>query len=152
GHAVPKSGASCRLMVSQLVLSVADLTGSTEPSVELADGTGERCSSGLSGTTQYSAPQVAGGSGMSEYYVDTSGRIVSVRAKLDAAPVVGPLGDGKVRMRSVGVRLDEKAAAAVSADGRKLYLSRLDHEQPLQLALTSGATKGTGADSGFAAP
>ncbi|WP_078599790.1 LpqB family beta-propeller domain-containing protein [Streptomyces violens] len=62
-----------------------------------------------------------------EYYVDGDHRVVSMTdTATDATPVPGPLGTGKIALRSVGVAHGEETAAGVSLNGRALYVAALD--------------------------
>ncbi|OIV37568.1 hypothetical protein BIV57_10205 [Mangrovactinospora gilvigrisea] len=157
GAPLEQDGSSCRLMGAQIALSLADLTNSADPVVRLSDGRskGTACTVSGGAAKRYASALAgvpsANGSDISQYYVDTSGRIVSLLpAQGSATPVPGPLGAGHAKFASVGVRRDEQEAAAVSTDGRRLYLADLDAHADLHEVAVSGARGKSGA--GFTAP
>lgn len=66
-------------------------------------------------------------------------RVVSGTAT-SLAPVAGPLGEGGLGLRSIGVSLDAGSVAGVGADGTALLVGNLDGSPQRVRTLVSGAT------------
>ncbi|MDF6042791.1 LpqB family beta-propeller domain-containing protein [Streptomyces sp. JH14] len=137
---------SCRMMASQVLYTVRDLTSARVGQVELQRSDGSPlCVLGADQAEEF-APDGSSGGPDSQYFVDAKGHVQripgSTRGSGDPEPVTGPLGDGPVRMSAVGVSRDEQVAAAVSQNHAALYVSSVASEGELPApAVTSQGKK-----------
>lgn len=118
---------SCRMMASQVLYTVRDLTSARVEQVELQRSDGSTlCVLGADQAEEF-APDSSSGGPDSQYFVDDKGHVQripgSTRGSGDPEPVAGPLGNGPERMSTVGVARDEQLAAAVSQNSAFLYVS-----------------------------
>ncbi|MGW3122322.1 LpqB family beta-propeller domain-containing protein [Streptomyces sp. NPDC001107] len=115
----------CDEMAAQLLFTLQDLTPAVDQ-VELQSGDSRLCSlreadaATVRGSVQHPGYL---------YFIDSKNRLVRMgtgnNSSPKAEPVTGALGEGDKALRSVGVSHDEDKAAAVSADGRELYVASL---------------------------
>ncbi|MFV5997989.1 LpqB family beta-propeller domain-containing protein [Streptomyces sp. NPDC056231] len=137
---------SCRMMASQVLYTVRDLTSARVEQVELQRSDGSSlCVLGSDQAEEF-APDGSSGGNDSQYFVDDEGHVQripgSTKGSGDPEPVAGPLGDGPVRMSTVGVARDEQLAAAVSQDSASLYVASVVSAGELpRPAVTSRAKK-----------
>ncbi|MER6104269.1 LpqB family beta-propeller domain-containing protein [Streptomyces sp. NPDC001832] len=135
---------SCRMMASQVLYTVRDLTSARVEQVELQDSDGSQLCVLRADQAEEFAPDGSSSGPDSQYFVDANGHVERIpgSTKGSGTPevVAGPLGDGPVRMGAVGVARDEQSAAAVSRDKASLYVASLfsDGELPAA-AVTSKA-------------
>ncbi|MFJ6017627.1 LpqB family beta-propeller domain-containing protein [Streptomyces sp. NPDC092952] len=120
---------SCRMMASQVLYTLKDLTSARVEQVELQRSDGSPlCVLGTDQAEEF-APDGSSSGPDSQYFVDEKGHVEripgSTRGSGAPEPVSGPFGDGPVRMGAVGVARDEQSAAAVSRDGTSLYVSSI---------------------------
>ncbi|MFE7752213.1 LpqB family beta-propeller domain-containing protein [Streptomyces sp. NPDC057428] len=136
---------ACRMMAAQVLFTLRDLTSARVGQVELQGGQGPLCSLGADEAREFAADD-APDTPDSQYFVDDEGHVQRIPGSSkgggDPEPVTGPFGSGPVAMGSVGVSRDEQQAAAVSADGQRLYVSSLVSEsEPSAPVVTSDAVK-----------
>ncbi|MGW3658307.1 LpqB family beta-propeller domain-containing protein [Streptomyces sp. NPDC005151] len=137
---------SCRMMASQVLYTVRDLTSARVEQVELQRSDGSSlCVLGSDQAEEF-APDGSSGGPDSQYFVDDKGHVQRIpgssRGSGDPEPVAGPLGDGPVRMSTVGVARDEQLAAAVSQNSASLYVASVVSAGELPAsAVTSRAKK-----------
>ncbi|MFB7216670.1 LpqB family beta-propeller domain-containing protein [Streptomyces sp. NPDC056227] len=137
---------SCRLMATQVLYTVRDLTSARVEQVELQRSDGSPlCVLGSDQAEEF-APDGSSGGADSQYFVDAKGHVQRIpgsnRGSGDPEPVAGPLGDGPVRMSTVGVARDEQLAAAVSQYSASLYVASIASAGELPApAVTSRAKK-----------
>ncbi|MEU6019003.1 LpqB family beta-propeller domain-containing protein [Streptomyces sp. NPDC047515] len=135
---------SCRMMASQILYTLRDLTSARVEQVELQRSDGSPlCVLGTDQAEEF-APDGSSSGPDSQYFIDGKGHVERIpgSTKGSGTPevVAGPLGNGPVRMGTVGVARDEQSAAAVSQDKRALYVSSIISDGELPAALvTSGA-------------
>ncbi len=126
---------SCRMMASQVFYTVRDLTSARVEQVELQRSDGSPLCVLDADQAEEFAPDGSSGGPDSQYFVDAKGHVQripgSTRGSGEPEPVNGPLGDGPVRMSTVGVARDEQSAAAVSQNGASLYVSSIASEDEL---------------------
>ncbi|MFB6818874.1 LpqB family beta-propeller domain-containing protein [Streptomyces sp. NPDC056347] len=120
---------SCRMMASQILYTLKDLTSARVEQVELQRSDGSQlCLLGTDQAEEF-APDGSSSGPDSQYFVDDKGRVERIPGSTKGSgipePVSGPFGDGPVRMGAVGVARDEQSAAAVSHDGTSLYVSSI---------------------------
>ncbi|MEV6166160.1 LpqB family beta-propeller domain-containing protein [Streptomyces sp. NPDC052052] len=128
---------SCRMMASQVLYTLRDLTSARVEQVELQRSDGSPlCVLGRDQAEEF-APDGSSSGPDGQYFVDINGYVEripgSTRGSGTPEAVAGPLGDGPVRMGVVGVARDEQSAAAVSQDSRALYVASIvsDGELPV---------------------
>ncbi|OEV03038.1 LpqB family beta-propeller domain-containing protein [Streptomyces oceani] len=124
---VAEAGRSrCVRMAAQLLYSVQSQASAKVNQVKLAGpGDGTLCELSREDAESY-APGRLSGRATQQYFVDSQQRVASVPIDSAESEVVqGPLGSGQVEFGSVGVSRDERYGAAVSRDGRGLYVSAL---------------------------
>lgn len=145
----------CRNMAAQIMRTVNGQAAGSPKGVRLREKDGKGCSMAKDTAQRYD-PVRFRGSHTSGYFVDQQGRVRVLRPKgLEGTKVDGPLGEGQVESRSVGVRRDEKAAAVVTEDGKSLYTSRLRNggaSESLGTPLLESETSGVGRGLGLTAP
>ncbi|MDX3849036.1 LpqB family beta-propeller domain-containing protein [Streptomyces sp. AK02-01A] len=118
----------CRRMAAQLLFTLRGLTATPVGQVELlADGSSLCVLSG--DQAEEFAPDRTTGRPDNPYFVDDKGRLSLLDASGDGAVdrtrVIGPFGDGGVKLGAVAVARDEKHAAGVTDDARALYVSSI---------------------------
>ncbi len=119
----------CQRMAAQVLFTVQGMARASKVSeVELQDEDGDSlCSLKQQEAVDGFAQQARARHTALEYYIDGDHRVVSMTDSVtDATPVPGPLGTGKIALRSVGVAHGETTAAGVSLNGRALYVADLD--------------------------
>ncbi|MEU3188932.1 LpqB family beta-propeller domain-containing protein [Streptomyces sp. NPDC006923] len=134
----------CRRMAAQLLFTLRGLTATPVGQVELlADGSSLCVLSG--DQAEEFAPDRTTGRPDNPYFLDDKGRLSLLEAAGDGAadrtPVIGPFGDGGVKLGAVAVARDEKHAAGVTDDARALYVSSIlsDSELGDELVSSHGA-------------
>ncbi len=75
--------------------------------------------------------------GIPSVYVVRDGRVARI-IETRFEPVAGAAGSGSIPLRSPAVSLDEGRVAAVSGDGRSVYVGRLAADAPLERVATGG--------------
>ncbi|MGW2239674.1 LpqB family beta-propeller domain-containing protein [Streptomyces sp. NPDC001759] len=135
----------CNEMAAQLLFTVQNFAPAVD-TVALRSGSKRLCSLNEDRSDEVAAQGSAQTPG-NLYFVEGKSRLVRIPAgsrgpKADPVPVPGPLGDNEKQLRSVAVSRDERTAAAVGADGSRLYVASLVSDDPLgNPVLTShGAT------------
>lgn len=134
-------GGMCERMAAQVFHSVQSQVSTTIESVELQGPDGGRvCELRYSDAKLYE-PGRLGARGPQPYVIDAEHRVASLQAgSREPKPVLGPLGSGRVQFRTVGVSRDESRAAAVTLDGRALYVAPISGKaEPSEPVLTSDA-------------
>lgn len=136
----------CRMMASQVLFTLRDLTSARVEQVELLRSDGSPlCVLGADQAEEY-APDGSSGGPDSQYFVDDKGHVQripgSTKGSGEPEPVAGPFGSGSLRVSAVGVARDEQTAAALSQHGDALYVSSIaaDGELPVP-AVTSKAAR-----------
>ncbi|MGC5412083.1 LpqB family beta-propeller domain-containing protein, partial [Streptomyces sp. DT225] len=126
----------CRMMASQVLFTLRDLTSARVEQVELQRSDGSPlCVLDADQAEEY-APDGSSGGPDSQYFVDAKGRVEripgSTRGSGEPEPVAGPFGDGALKVNAVGVARDEQSAAALSQHNRSLYVASIaaDGELP----------------------
>ncbi|MGW3033373.1 LpqB family beta-propeller domain-containing protein [Streptomyces sp. NPDC001178] len=115
----------CNEMAAQLLFTLQNLTPAVDQ-VELQSGNARLCSlRETDAATARGAVQQPG----YLYFIDNKNRLVRMgsgdNSSPRAEPVAGALGEGAKQLRSVAVSHDENKAAAVSGDGKELYVASL---------------------------
>lgn len=137
---------SCRMMASQVLFTLRDLTSARVEQVELQRSDGSvLCVLGADQAEEY-APDGASGGSDSQYFVDAKGHVEripgSTRGSGEPQPVAGPFGSGSLRVSAVGVARDEQSAAALSQNRDALYVASLAAGEALRApVVTSTANK-----------
>lgn len=136
---------SCRMMASQVLYTLRDLTSARIEQVQLLrSDDSQLCVLGADQAEEF-APDGSSSGPDSQYFIDAKGHVARIPGSTKGGgvpePVSGPFGDGP-RMGEVGVARDEQSAAAVSWDRGSLYVSSVvsDGELPPPL-VTSRAKK-----------
>lgn len=135
---------SCRMMASQVLFTLRDLTSARVEQVELQRSDGSAlCVLDADQAEEY-APDGSSGGPDSQYFVDAKGHVEripgSTRGSGEPERVAGPFGAGSLKVSAVGVARDEQTAAALSQHADALYVSSIaaDGELPVP-AVTSKA-------------
>ncbi|MGC5342099.1 LpqB family beta-propeller domain-containing protein [Streptomyces sp. DT24] len=137
---------ACRMMAAQVLYTLRDLTSARVDRVELQRSEKSTlCGLGSDQAEEF-APAGSSGGPDSQYFIDAKGHVQRIPGSSHGSgtpePVTGPLGNGPVRMKKVGVARDEQQAAAVSQDQRYLYVASTVLEEELAApAVTSTAGK-----------
>ncbi|WP_405872167.1 LpqB family beta-propeller domain-containing protein [Streptomyces sp. NBC_00005] len=116
----------CSEMAAQLLFTLQNLTPAVDQ-VELRSGNARLCTL-AEGRVDNVAARGSAEQPTYLYFIDNKSRVVRMATGLDsskAAPVPGALGEGAKALRSVAVSRDEDSAAAVSGDGKNLYVGSL---------------------------
>lgn len=135
---------ACRMMASQVLFTLRDLTPARVEQVELQRSDGSPLCMLDADQAEAYAPDGSSGGPDSQYFVDAKGRVEripgSTRGSGEPEPVAGPFGDGALKVSAVGVARDEQSAAALSQHDESLYVASIaaDGELPVP-ALTSKA-------------
>ncbi|GGX68176.1 LpqB family beta-propeller domain-containing protein [Streptomyces hiroshimensis] len=117
----------CERMAAQLLYTVQDQSAKVGQVVLQRENGSQLCSLGREAARQYAPDQAAGRGADQQYFVDAQHRMVSLAdGDEEARRVPGPLGDGAVQLRSVGVDRSEHRAAGVAAGGQALYVTDLE--------------------------
>lgn len=116
----------CSEMAAQLLFSVQGLTTAVDQ-IELRSGDRRLC---VLSEDRADAVATRGSEQHPDYlyFVDSKNRLVRLPSGSTGTrpdPVPGALGEGAKTLRSVAVARDEHSAAAVTADGRELYVASL---------------------------
>ncbi|NEC66883.1 LpqB family beta-propeller domain-containing protein [Streptomyces sp. SID9727] len=134
----------CRMMASQVLFTLRDLTSARVEQVELQRSDGSPlCVLDADQAEEY-APDGSSGGPDSQYFVDAKGRVEripgSTRGSGEPEPVAGPFGEGALKVSAVGVARDEQSAAVLSQHDESLYVASIavDGELPVP-AVTSRA-------------
>lgn len=119
----------CRMMASQVLYTLRDLTSARVEQVELQRSDGSPlCVLGADQAEEY-APDGSSGGPDSQYFVDAKGHVEripgSTRGSGEPEPVAGPFGTGVLRVGAVGVARDEQSAAALSQHRDALYVASI---------------------------
>ncbi|MER6119238.1 LpqB family beta-propeller domain-containing protein [Streptomyces sp. NPDC001743] len=119
----------CRMMASQVLFTLRDLTSARVEQVELQRSDASAlCVLGADQAEEY-APDGSSGGPDSQYFVDAKGHVEripgSTRGSGEPAPVAGPFGSGPLRVSAVGVARDEQSAAALSQRRDALYVASI---------------------------
>ncbi|WP_257155713.1 LpqB family beta-propeller domain-containing protein [Streptomyces sp. Ru87] len=142
----------CNQMASQLLFTVQDIASAQVKQVELADAEGARlCVVTRADAAAYAPAGLKDQHPEQQYFIDAQGRMASLPpGGEEPVRVEGPFGAGGVPLRSIGVARDERTAAAVSQDARKLYVAPLEEGAELgESLLTSEAPR---AEDGLTPP
>ncbi|MEU8630333.1 LpqB family beta-propeller domain-containing protein [Streptomyces sp. NPDC048669] len=137
---------SCRMMASQVLFTLRDLTSARVEQVELQRSDGSTlCVLGSDQAEEY-APDRSSGGPDSQYFVDAKGHVQripgSTRGSGEPEPVAGPFGAGQLRVSEVGVARDEQLAAALSQHRDALYVASIAADGQLPPpAVTSKAVR-----------
>ncbi|GGT60845.1 lipoprotein LpqB [Streptomyces purpureus] len=135
----------CRRMSAQLLFTLADLPSVRVEQVELqrADGS-QLCVVGKAQAEEF-APDRPSGTPDNPYFVDAQGRLalLDAGAKEVGKPenVLGPFGNGVVKLSAVAVARDEKHAAGVTHDGRQLRVASIMSDGELPEPLVTSKAK-----------
>ncbi|KUJ64839.1 hypothetical protein ACZ90_55410 [Streptomyces albus subsp. albus] len=144
-------GARCQQMAAQVLFTVQDQASARLSGVRLDRANGsELCTLSRETALSY-APDGVNGRASHMYFVDGRHRMVWLSEQdSDPQPVPGSFGADGAQLGTVAVDRDERRAAAVSRDGRSLYVSELtEGAERGKLRLRSGAG---GPDDGLSAP
>ncbi|MFJ9853463.1 LpqB family beta-propeller domain-containing protein [Streptomyces sp. NPDC101150] len=154
-QAVSTDTGQCKRMAAQLFFTVQDMTRASKVSeVQLEDTSGNS----LCALTQEQAerdfsPTRLAGHSAQEYFIDADHKVVAMSdAATEPTPVRGPFGTGKTPLRSVAISRDETTAAAVSSDGRALYVAGLEDGTQRGAPLLTSTGSAKDADEGLTAP
>ena len=133
----------CNEMAAQLLFTLQNLTPAVDQ-VELQSGNSRLCSLSEAEAATARGPVQQPGY---LYFIDNKNRLVRMGAGTNsspkAEPVAGAFGEGDKELRSVAVSHDEDKAAAVSGDGKELYVASLVSGDSLGTpVLTSRAKSG----------
>ncbi|MET8832231.1 LpqB family beta-propeller domain-containing protein [Streptomyces sp. NPDC004610] len=121
----------CHEMAAQLLFTLRALTPGIDQ-IELRSGTSQLCSLSEEGADEVAARGSAEQPGYL-YFLDGDHRLVRLPSNsktTTAEAVPGTLGEGGRELRSVAVSRDENQAAGVGIDGKGLFLSSLDAQEP----------------------
>ncbi|MFI9625014.1 LpqB family beta-propeller domain-containing protein [Streptomyces sp. NPDC052042] len=136
---------SCRMMASQVLYTLRDLTSARIEQVQLLRSDGSQLCVLEADQAEEFAPDGSSSGPDSQYFIDAKGHVEripgSTRGTGTPEPVAGPFGSGP-QMGEVGVARDEQSAAAVTHNRTFLYVSSIvsDGELPRPL-VTSRAKK-----------
>ncbi|ROQ71806.1 Lipoprotein LpqB precursor [Streptomyces sp. ADI92-24] len=145
---------SCRMMASQVLFTLRDLTSARVEQVELQRSDGSPlCVLGSDQAEEY-APDGSSGGPDSQYFVDAKGHVQripgSTRGSGEPEPVAGPFGAGPARVSEVGVARDEQLAAALSQHHDALYVASITEGG--QLPAPAVTSKAGGSEDRLTAP
>jgi hypothetical protein len=136
----------CKMMAAQLFFTLRDLTSTRVSEIALRADGGSLCSVTGDEAQAYAPGNASGESGSDPFYVDSEGRLAHLRPDDKKGTdkdnlVVGPLGDGTVKLESVAVARDEKRAAGVGQEGKSLYVTSITNDVDLGTALVTSQGK-----------
>ncbi|TGB14890.1 hypothetical protein E4099_07645 [Streptomyces palmae] len=144
--------ARCQRMAAQVLFTVQDQASARLSGVRLDRANGSELCTLTRETAMRYAPEAVDGRASHVYFVDGRHRMVWL-SEHDSKPlpVPGPFGADGAQLGSVAVDRDERRAAAVSRDGRSLYVAELSEgAERGRVRLHSGA--GGGPEDGLSAP
>ncbi|WP_353947072.1 LpqB family beta-propeller domain-containing protein [Streptomyces sp. HUAS MG91] len=146
--------AQCKKMAAQLLYSLRDLSSSSVDEVELERADGRlMCTLAKGAADALVAPRYSTGL-QYQYFLDDKGRVVRMPGTSGShqkpEQVAGPMGEGERRMRSVAISRDQERAAAVSGDGRSLFVASMVTNASLGDALAHSGAKAE--KDGFTTP
>ncbi|MFD5115641.1 LpqB family beta-propeller domain-containing protein [Streptomyces sp. NPDC058391] len=153
GKAAGAGREQCRKMAAQLLFTLRDLTSTPVGQVELlADGSSLCVLSG--DQAEEFAPDRTTGRLDHPYFLDDRGRLSLLEARsdesVDRTRVIGPFGNGDVKLGTVAVARDEKHAAGVADAAKSLYVSPITSDSELGDPLVT--SNGTRAEDRLSAP
>ncbi|MER6611131.1 LpqB family beta-propeller domain-containing protein [Streptomyces sp. NPDC000927] len=135
---------SCRMMASQVLYTLRDLTSARIEQVQLLRSDDSQLCVLEADQAEEFAPDGSSSGPDSQYYIDAKGHVERIPGSTKGSgvpePVSGPFGDG-LRMGEVGVARDEQSAAAVSRDRTSLYVSSIVSDGELSPALVTSRAK-----------
>ncbi|MEU3219574.1 LpqB family beta-propeller domain-containing protein [Streptomyces sp. NPDC006971] len=135
---------SCRMMASQVLYTLRDLTSARIEQVQLLRSDDSQLCVLEADQAEEFAPDGSSSGPDSQYYIDAKGHVERIPGSTKGSgvpePVSGPFGDG-LRMGEVGVARDEQSAAAVSRDRTSLYVSSIVSDGELPPALVTSRAK-----------
>ncbi|MEU9200464.1 LpqB family beta-propeller domain-containing protein [Streptomyces sp. NPDC048332] len=139
---------SCRMMASQVLFTLRDLTSARVEQVELQRSDGSAlCVLGADQAEEY-APTGSSGGSDSQYFVDAKGHVERIPGSTLGSgapqPVAGPFGRGSLRVSAVGVSRDEQSAAALSQNMDALYVSSIATGGELRAPVVTSRAKKAG--------
>ncbi len=148
------SASRCKKMAAQLLYSLRDLSSSSVEEVELESADGRlMCTLNEPGADALVAPNYSKVSEY-QYFLDDKSRLVRMPGNSGShqkpEQVAGALGEGERQMRSVAISRDQERAAAVSGDGRSLFVASMVTGASLGDALVHSGAKQE--KDGFTAP
>ncbi|MER5949115.1 LpqB family beta-propeller domain-containing protein [Streptomyces sp. NPDC001904] len=146
--------AQCKKMAAQILYSLRDLASSSVEEVELERSDGRlMCTLAKGAADALVAPRYSEATEY-QYFLDDKGRVVRMPATAGShekpEQVAGPMGEGERRMRSIAVSRDQERVAAVSGDGRSLYVASMVTNASLGDALAHSGAKAE--KDGFTTP
>ncbi|MEU9761067.1 LpqB family beta-propeller domain-containing protein [Streptomyces sp. NPDC047985] len=135
---------SCRMMASQVLYTLRDLTSARIEQVQLLRSDDSQLCVLEADQAEEFAPDGSSSGPDSQYFIDAKGHVERIPGSTKGSgvpePVSGPFGNG-LRMGEVGVARDEQSAAAVSRDRTSLYVSSIVSEGELSPALVTSRAK-----------
>ncbi|MEU3655066.1 LpqB family beta-propeller domain-containing protein [Streptomyces sp. NPDC032161] len=135
---------SCRMMASQVLYTLRDLTSARIEQVQLLRSDDSQLCVLEADQAEEFAPDGSSSGPDSQYYIDAKGHVERIPGSTKGSgvpePVSGPFGNG-LRMGEVGVARDEQSAAAVSRDRTSLYVSSIVSDGELPPALVTSRAK-----------
>ncbi|MFF3735264.1 LpqB family beta-propeller domain-containing protein [Streptomyces sp. NPDC002476] len=135
---------SCRMMASQVLYTLRDLTSARIEQVQLLRSDDSQLCVLEADQAEEFAPDGSSSGPDSQYYIDAKGHVERIPGSTKGSgvpePVSGPFGNG-LRMGEVGVSRDEQSAAAVSRDRTSLYVSSIVSDGELPPALVTSRAK-----------
>ncbi|MEU9114188.1 LpqB family beta-propeller domain-containing protein [Streptomyces sp. NPDC048483] len=154
-HATSTDNSQCKRMAAQLFFTVQDMTRASKISqVDLEDADGNSlCALNQEQAERDFSPTRNAGHSAQEYFIDADHKVVAMSdSATEPTPVRGPFGTGKTPLRSVAISRGETTAAAVSGDGRSLYVAGLEDgiQRGAPLLTSEGSVKDP--DEGLTAP
>jgi hypothetical protein len=136
----------CLKMAAQILFTIKDLSSARLEHVELLRSNGSLLCVMNAGQAEGYAPDHTSGRPDYQYFVDSKQRLALIAAGASEADepqnVVGPFGDGRLRLGTVGVARDEHKAAAVSADFSSLYVASIVSNSELDAPVLTSSGKG----------
>ncbi|MEE1752188.1 LpqB family beta-propeller domain-containing protein [Streptomyces sp. SP18CS02] len=135
----------CRKMAAQLLFTVGDLTPTRVEQVALQRSDGSPlCTLGENQKENFVADPNAG-IPENPYFINAGGQLAELEVAAkdvgEPQPVLGPFGNGVVKLGSVAVARDERYAAAVTQDGQDLRVASIVSEAELPEPLVSSKGK-----------
>jgi hypothetical protein len=118
----------CVRMAAQLLFTLKDLTPTGVSQVELQGSNGRKLCELNEDRAETVATHGTGRRPDYQYFIDGKKRLVRLPSGSGSKvpePVPGPLGEGDRELRAAAVSRDEEKAAAVSSEGRSLYVEPL---------------------------
>ncbi len=126
GKGAAAGNGRCERMAAQVLHSVQSQASAEIESVSLEGPRGGDMCVLTHEEGELYAPGRLGGRSTRAYLIDAEHRVAAIEPGTRELKVIpGALGSGRVEFRSVGVSRDERQAAAVSRDGRALYVASI---------------------------